>query len=121
MAGKAKNSLLDDMDAAASHLLKSIGIGDTLTEDERAKAGEIPVTEKAKVFQTVQAWVEKRAALIPKKEVKGKFDGIRDEFLGASAQRGRGRAAKANGVDETSDLDGGGADDGTESERTFDA
>ena len=88
--------LLDALDIAAAHLLEKAGVGATMDDGNPMK--EAPLTEQVKAFEAVVDWAKTRKDLRPPQKEESRFDGIKRQFNGTSAERGGSKPKKkANG------------------------
>jgi len=98
--------LLDALDIAAAHLLEKAGVGATMDDGNPMK--EAPLTEQVKAFEAVVDWAKTRKDLRPPQKEESRFDGIKRQFNGATAERGGSKPKKkANGISPDSDTGSG--------------
>ena len=102
MAKATKNDLLDDMDAAARELLKSVN-PPTIAADGTAEAAQ-PIDLKGRVaaFDAVTAYLMVKHKIQPTGAQRNGLDKYRSAINGTSGRgnRGQGHSAETSGADE---------------------
>src|ERR1700689_1626773 len=96
--------LIDSIDEAATALLLKVRRDGTLPQDEKPDL----FVEEIKAFQAVVEWAKARHAISPPPEPEkgpSKYDGLKRQFNGEKAGRGRGRAAAATDGGDAAGLD----------------
>ena len=77
--------LITQLDEAMANLLASLKV------DGSVEGTEAPsLLDKVRVFNAAVSWVQTRKDLAPTAPQESKFNGLRDQFVSATAPRGRG-------------------------------